>query len=59
MYENCMKKKNMMNISQDCAKENSLTFLGNGDNRFPSVIKKDESLVSITFMCYDSFVYRI
>ena len=49
----------MMNISHDYAKENSLTFLGNGDNRFPSVIKKDESLVSITFMCYDSFIYRI
>ena len=58
MYENCMKKKNMMNISQDYAKENSLTFLGNGDNRFPSVMKKGESLVSITFMYYDSFILR-
>ena len=52
MYE---KGKNMMNIAHYYAKENALTFLGNGDNRFPSVMKKGESLVSITFMYYHSF----
>ena len=49
------KGKNMMNIAHYYAKENALTFLGNGDNRFPSVMKKGESLVSITFMYYHSF----
>ena len=44
-----------MNIAHYYAKENALTFLGNGDIRFPSVMKKGESLVSITFMYYDSF----
>ena len=56
--ENVWKGKNMMNIAHDYAKENALPFLGNGDNRFPSVMKKGESLVSISFMCYDSFVLR-
>ena len=48
----------MMNIAHYYAKENALTFLGNGDIRFPSVMKKGESLVSITFMYYDSFILR-
>ena len=51
----CMKRKNMMNIAHYYAKENALTFLVNGDIRFPSVMKKGESLVSITFMYYDIF----